>query len=197
VNLARPATDTLPGVTAGAVAAEQLPTAIPMLESRNGDKNPRNNVEVITLHVGGNDVSGPIQTACIGGFSFECQVTFFTAMATYEAELDYVVGALRNAAGADTTIVLGTYDNPVPYCFLKDVPGAIQLGAVILEGTPDGALDGVHDVVRRVAARYNADVAEVFGRLGADDFVGGADCLHPTNTGHDKVTEAFQAAVDG
>ena len=197
VNLARPATATLPGVTTALVAAEQLPGALPMLEARNGDRNPRNNVEVITLHVGGNDVSGPIQDACIAGFFFECQVAFFTAMATYEAELDYVVGELRNAAGADTTIVLGTYDNPVPYCILKDVPGAIQLGAVILEGTPDGALDGVHDVVRRVADRYDADVAEVFGQLGAGDFVGGTDCLHPSNTGHDKVTEAFRAAVDG
>jgi lysophospholipase L1-like esterase len=196
VNLARPATATLPGVTAPAVAAEQLPVAIPMLQSRNHDHNPRNNVEVVTLHVGGNDVFGPIQAACIGGFTPECVGTFVTVMAQYEADLDGIVSQLRSAAGDDTPIVLGTYDNPVPYCFLAEIPGAIQLGAVLLEGTPDGSLDGVHDVVRRVAARYDADVAEVFGQLGAGDFVGVADCLHPSDAGHDKVTDAFLAVID-
>lgn len=191
VNLGRPATETLPGVTAPLVAAEQLPIALPMLNARNHDANPRNNVQVITIHVGGNDVSGPIRAACIGGFTQGCLTTFVTEMAQYETDLDDVVSQLRSAAGADTPIVLGTYDNPVPYCDLGAIPGAIQLGAVLLEGTPDGALDGVHDVVRRVAERYDADVAEVFGQLDAADFVGGSDCLHPSATGHDKVTEAF------
>ena len=58
LNLARAATETLPGVTTPLVASEQLPVALPLLEARNQDANPRNNVEVITLHVGGNDVSG-------------------------------------------------------------------------------------------------------------------------------------------
>ncbi len=197
VNLARPATDALPGVTTPAVASEQLPVAIPMLQSRNHDANPRNDVEVVTLHVGGNDVSGPIQAACIGGFTQPCGVTWVTTMAQYEADLDDVVSQLRSAAGDDTPIVLGTYDNPVPYCTLGEVPGAIQLGALLLEGSPDGSLDGIHDVVRRVAARYDAEVAEVFGQLGAGDFVGGGDCLHPSDTGHDKVTEAFMAVMNG
>lgn len=196
VNLARPATETLPGVTAPLVASEQLPIAVPMLEDRNGDRNPRNDVEVITLHVGGNDVSGPIQTACIGGFTPECVTTFVTEMAMFEADLDNVVSRLREAAGDATPIVLGTYDNPVPYCNLGTIPGAIELGAMVLEGTSDGSLDGVNDVVRRVAATYDAEVAEVFGQLGAGDFVGDDDCLHPTDTGHDLVTDAFLVALD-
>lgn len=195
VNLARPATETLPGVTAPLVASEQLPVAIPLLKARNGDHNPRNDVEVVTLHVGGNDVSGPIQAACIGGFTPECVTTFVTEMATFEADLDNVVGQLRSAAGADTPIVLGTYDNPVVYCNLNAIPGAAELGALVLEGAPDGSLDGVHDVVRRVAAAYDAEVAEVFGQLGAGDFIGGDDCLHPTDTGYDLVTDAFLTAL--
>lgn len=51
INLGRPGDDDHPGVTAPIVIAEQLPMALPMLESRNGDDNPRNNVEVVTLHV--------------------------------------------------------------------------------------------------------------------------------------------------
>jgi hypothetical protein len=177
------------------VAEEQLPVAIPLLEARNNDKNPRNNVEMITLHVGGNDVKGPIQLACLGGFTYECLSTFFTVMATYEADLRGVVAELRAAAGADTPIVLGTYDNPIPFCFLGMIPGAIPLGAIVLEGTPDGFLDGVHDIVRRVAADFGAEVAEAFRPLGPDDFVGGNDCLHVTDSGHDKVTAAFLDAL--
>ncbi len=195
VNLARPATETLPGVTAPLVASEQLPVAVPMLQARNGDHNPRNDVEVVTLHVGGNDVSGPIQAACIGGLTPECLTTFVTEMATFEADLDTVVSRLRDAAGPDTPIVLGTYDNPVPYCDLAAVPGAAELGALVLEGAPDGSLDGVNDIVRRVAAGYDAEVAEVFGQLGAGDFVGGSDCLHPTDSGYDIVTDAFLTAL--
>ncbi|MDJ0954852.1 MAG: SGNH/GDSL hydrolase family protein [Acidimicrobiia bacterium] len=190
-NLARPATDTLPGVTAELVASEQLPVALPILERRNQDRNRHNDVQVVTMHVGGNDVSGPIQAACIGGFTPECLNTWVGEMAQYELDLDYVVAELREAAGDEMPIVLGTYDNPVPFCSLGAIPGAAELGAVLLEGTPDGSLDGIHDIVRRVAASYDAEVAEVFGSLGAGDFVGGDDCLHITDSGHTQVADTF------
>lgn len=154
LNLGRQGTDEMPGVTAPLVLEEQLPIAIPLLEARNHDSNPRNDVEVVTLHVGGNDVSGPIQQACLGGFTLECLTTFVTEMATFEADLHAVVAPLREAAGPTTPIVLGTYDNPVPYCWLGSIPGANELGALLLEGMPDGSLDGLHDVIRRVAASY-------------------------------------------
>lgn len=195
VNLGRPAMDGLPGVDAQAVLTEQLPVALPLLESRNQDQNPRNDVEVVTLHVGGNDVFGPIAGACLAGPSELCTFTIFMEMAILEAELDIVVGELRDAAGSETPIVLGTYDNSLPHCYLGEIPGAVELGIVVLEGTPDGALDGIHDVVRRVAADYDADVAEVFGSFTAQDFVGGLDCRHPTSTGHDRTTEAFLGAL--
>jgi lysophospholipase L1-like esterase len=196
INLGRPATETLPGVTATHVAEEQLPIAIPMLERRNHDRIRRNDVQAVTLHVGGNDVSGPIQNACIGGFTQGCVITWIGEMAQFEADLDDVVGELRRAAGEKMPIVLGTYDNPVPYCSLAAIPGAVELGAAVLEGTPDGSLDGVHDVVRRVAERYDAEVAEVFGTLGEGDFVGGDDCLHVTDSGHGKVADAFLALIE-
>ncbi len=166
--------------------------ALPILEQRNGDTNPRNDVEVISLHVGGNDVSGPIQAACIGGMTQGCVITWMTEMAQFEADLSSVVAQLRDAAGTETSIVLGTYDNPVPFCHLAVAPGATTLGALVLEGTPNGfpiALDGIHDVVRRVASHHGATVAEVFGSLGNGDFVGGADCLHVTDAGHAKVAQ--------
>ena len=201
VNLARPGSATQPGVTAPIVASEQLPIAIPMLKARNGDKNPVNDVEVVTLHVGGNDVSGPIQAACLGGFNAECVGTWMYEMGTFETDLRAVVGPLREAAGPDTPIVLGTYDNPVATCWLGQTFGsdAVMLGAMLLEGTPDGfpiPLDGVHDVVRRVAADYDASVAESFGTLAPSDFVGGQDCLHMTDSGHDRVADTFEDVIE-
>ena len=196
VSLGRPATATLPGVTAPLVAAEQLPIAIELL-ARNHDANPANDVEVITLHVGGNDVSGPIRAACIGGFGDQCLAVFIAEMTAFQADLAQVVGALRAAAGPDTPIVLGTYDNPIPFCDLAGIPGAAQLGALVLEGTPDGALPGIHDIVRGVAAVFGAEVAEVFGDLSSPgDWLGGADCLHPADAGYNKVTDAFEEALD-
>lgn len=195
INLGRSGDTEHPGVTAPIVAAEQLPTALALLGDRNQDANPRNNVEVITLHVGGNDVTGPAIAACIGGFNQTCAITLTAEMAALENDLRNVVGQLRAAAGPDTIIVLGTYDSPVRYCYLSGIPGADQLGAVVLEGTPDGSIDGIHDVVRRVAAEYDAEVAEVFGQLGDGDFKGGDDCLHPTTAGYDHVTDAFRAVI--
>ncbi|HSM02950.1 MAG TPA: SGNH/GDSL hydrolase family protein [Acidimicrobiia bacterium] len=195
VNLGRPGTAAMPGVTAPLVKAEQLPVAEALL-TRNHDDNPVNDVEVITLHVGGNDVVGPILAACIGGFSPECQQVFVAEMTALQADLAEVVGALRAAAGPDTPIVIGTYDNPVPFCDLNGIPGAALLGEFVLEGIPGTGISGVNDIVRGVAAAFGAEVAEVFGDLDvAGDWLGGADCLHPADTGYDEVTDAFEEAL--
>lgn len=194
VNLGRPGTATMPGVTAPAVKAEQLPIALELL-ARNHDDNPVNDVEVITLHVGGNDVAGPIQEACIGGFTDQCVAVFIAEMTALQADLAEVVGILR-AADGDVPIVLGTYDNPVPFCDLAGIPGASQLGDLVLEGIPGTGIPGVNDIVRGVAAAFGAEVAEVFGDLdSAGDWVGGSDCLHPADSGYDKVTDAFEEAL--
>jgi hypothetical protein len=205
LNLARGATETLPGVTAPIVASEQLPIAIPMLEDRNGDINPANDVEAITLHVGGNDVTGPIQAACIRGIDATCVKVWMTEMAQFEADLQAVVGPLRSAAGDETPIVLGTYDNPVATCWLFEDfgPSAVFLGAMLLEGSPDFVdeqlgvhLDGIHEVVRRVASENGAQIAESFTTLEPGDFVGGADCLHIRDSGHQKVAATFAAILE-
>jgi hypothetical protein len=38
-------------------------------------------------------------------------------------------------------------------------------------------------------------VADTYGRLGEGDFVGGTDCLHPTDSGYDAITAAFMEAI--
>ena len=184
------------GATTPSMIAGQFPAATELLAERNFDGNPRNDVELITVHIGGNDVTNPILAACLGGFTPSCAQTIQTEFAAYAADLENALATLREAAGPETTIVIGTYDNPIPACQLASVPGAIQLGALVLEG--GGALpQGLNDIMRATAARHDVLVAEVFGDLALDDWFGGADCLHPDDSGYDKVTAAFLEAVDG
>ncbi len=189
VNLARG------GATTPSMIAGQFPDAIALLEARNGNLNPRDDVEVITLHIGGNDVTMPIIGACVAvGLTPSCLAVIQAEFAAYASDLDVALSTLRQAAGPDARIVIGTYDNPIATCFLSQFLGAVQLGALVLEG--GGPVSrGLDDIMREVAARYDVEVAEVFGDLVSQDWVGGTDCLHPDDSGYDKVTIAFQEVL--
>jgi hypothetical protein len=66
----------------------------------------------------------------------------------------------------------------------------VQLAALVLEG--GGPVpQGLHDIIRDVGADYGVEVAEVFGDLSPQDWVGGSDCLHPDDSGYVKVADAF------
>jgi lysophospholipase L1-like esterase len=185
------------GATTPTLIANQLPDAVALLEARNGDNNPRNNVEVVTIHIGGNDVTNPIIGACLFGLNEGCLATIESEFAAYRSDLDSALSALRVAAGPDARIVIGTYDNPIATCALGGIPGAVQLANVVLEGAPPVVPQGLHDVMRDVAADYNVEVADAFGDLGPQDWVGGEDCLHPDDSGYDQVAEAFLEVLRG
>lgn len=182
------------GETTPSMIEEQFPEAIPLLEARNGNLNPRDDVEVTTISIGGNDVTNPIIIACIAGPTPGCFATIQAEFAAYANDLDTALSTLREAAGPDATIVLGTYDNGIANCNLGAVPGAVQLADLVLEGGP-GVPQGLHDIMREVGARYDVLIAEVYGDLAPGDWVGGNDCLHPDDSGYDKVTLAFLQAL--
>lgn len=182
------------GATTPTLIAGQLPAARTLLADRNHDRNPRDDVEVITLHIGGNDVTGPIVAACLGGLTPGCVATIQAELAAYRADLETLLSALRAAAGPGAAIVLGTYDNPIATCTLGTVPGAIALGELTLEG--GGPIPaGLHDIMREVAAEHDVLIASVYGRLAPADWVGGNDCLHPRDSGYAKVVTAFLQAL--
>jgi GDSL-like Lipase/Acylhydrolase family len=179
------------GATTPSMIATQFPQALPVLEARNGNLNPRDDVEVTTLHIGGNDVTNPIIAACVvGGLTPACLGVIQSELGAYASDLDTALAALRAAAGPEATMVIGTYDNGIANCFLAGFPGAVQLADLVLEG--GGPVpQGLHDIMRATAARYGFLVAEVYGDLDPGDWVGGQDCLHPVDSGYDKVTSAF------
>jgi len=183
------------GATTPTMIANQFPTALPLLEERNSDSNPRDNVEVVTVSIGGNDVTNPIIQACIfGGLTPACIGVIESELAAYRSDLDQALSALREAAGPDARIVLGTYDNGLGQCFLTQLnPAAPLLADIVLENQPAviPSGQGLHDIMRDVGADYDVEIAEVFGDLGPADWVGGADCLHPDDSGYEKVAAAF------
>lgn len=173
----------LPGVTTALLIQEQLPVAEEQLEARNGDSNPRNDVEVITLTVGGNELFDAVQT----GDPAKIQAAFTTFATNYAT----ILGRLRAAAGPDTPILTMTYFNPLPYCGAGDPAVVGPLGDAILEGQPTPLGNGYNGMIRTLSAAFGAVPADTFGRLGAGDFF---DCKHPDASGYAKITAAFEAA---
>ena len=208
VNLARsgvPAMNgqpALPGVTTQSVIDEQLPTALPMLKARNHDANPRNDVEVVTITVGGNDIFGPITSACLGADPSGCSAAIGTAFRAFATNYASILAQLRQAAGPATPILTMTYYNPLPTCFIGQAnPAAGAFGDWVLEG---GTLPGLgtlpvgfNDLITAISAQNGARPADTFGDLGPGDLVGGADCLHPNRAGHTKIAADFVEAMFG
>ena len=205
VNLARPG---IPGGPGGVTTAtvlqpgDQLDQAVALIAPRNQDRSRRNDVEVVTVSVGGNDVFGPAVQACVLTTD-ACVPTLDATFAGFAERYDRILRTLRDAAGPDAVILTTTYYNPLPYCFLgaADPAAAQRAGDFILEGgelAPGTTMPaGFNDTIREVAARYDVTVADAFGLLGADDFVGGADCTHPDGSGHRALARAFAAAFPG
>jgi len=183
------------GAKSGDLIAIQLPIAVAELSARNGDANPRNDVEVVTVDIGGNDLFDPVIGACAGGFSAECGAVVESVFGTFAVNFNSILGQLRAAAGPDTPIIVMTYYNSLLACNLSSLA---PVADVVLEGAGPGSLlpVGFNDVIRSIAAGHGAEVADTFGDLAAGDLVGGTDCLHPDDSGHAIIAADFLAAFE-
>jgi lysophospholipase L1-like esterase len=183
------------GATTSTLVSQQLPEAVSLLE-RNGNSNPADDVDLITIDIGGNDFEA-LLTACVDDPADPaCLVAIQTALAEVARNYPIILSELRAAAGPDTTIAVMTYYNPLPACHLAALAPFADL--VLEGGGPVPLAGGLNDIIRSQAAVYDAVVAETgpLSRLiGVDDLVGGTDCLHPDNSGHDKIADAFDAVI--
>jgi len=183
------------GATTSTLISRQLPEALALLGDRNGDRNPRNDVRVITVTIGGNDIFQPVVSACIQQQA-ACAATVQQVLTQYLRNLSAILAQLRTAAGPETTIVTTAYYNPLPGCFLA--PYA-PLADVVLEGgtlADVGTLAlGMNDLTRLVTAGVDGEVAELFGALAVEDLVGGTDCLHPDLSGHTIIAGIFADTI--
>lgn len=202
VNISRTG---IPGGPGGVTTAtllgdgDQLDRAVAIIEERRGNSSPRDDVEVVSLTVGGNDLFGPAVAACVP-LSAACAGTLATTFEGFAVRYDEILATLRAAGGDDLVILTTTYYNPLPFCVLgaADPAGATAIGNFVLEGGDIGLgplEDGFNDVIRDLSTAYGATAVDLLGSLGAGDFVGGDDCVHPNGQGHREVAEVFAAAL--
>ena len=182
------------GATSSSLISQQLSAAVAELEDRNGDKNKKNDVEVVTVDIGGNDVLA-LLGICAGDVTDPaCAAAISSTFATFSANFDRILDELRTAAGPDTTMIVMTYYNSfvATGCPLNALA---PLGDIVLEGEPLLGLPvGLNDLIRFVAAAHGAEVADTFGRLSPDDIQ--PDCIHANDVGYAEITEQFIEAFD-
>ncbi|MGH8927589.1 MAG: SGNH/GDSL hydrolase family protein [Acidimicrobiia bacterium] len=186
VNLGRPG-----GVTVPDLIGNQLPPALQLITDRKGDDDPGNDVVLITVSIGGNDLFAAVVGNCLSGPTDACAEAIATVFAHYSVGLAQILVSLRAAAGPETQIVVMTYDNPLEACFLASLE---PFGDIVLEGGGPLAF-GFNDIIRAVAAATDADVADIYGQLEFDDWVGGQDCKHPDISGHQQIARIFEGAI--
>lgn len=171
------------GATSATLIAGQLPAAIGLITDRRTDGDPGNDVVLITVTIGGNDLFNPVVANCSGGASPTCVQTIQSLFTSYLANLGVILGSLRSVAGPDAEIVITTYDNPLGACHLAALE---PLADAVLEGGA-GIPVGFNDLIKAVAAATAVDVADTFGQLDPEDWVGGTDCTHPDISGYHKI----------
>jgi lysophospholipase L1-like esterase len=189
----------IPGATSTSLIAQQLPAALAELEARNGDWWPFNDVKVVTVDIGGNDLLATLN-ACAGGVTPQCIATLNSTFTTFSANFDYTLGELRAAAGPHTTIIVMTYYNS--FVGIGCPMNALEpLGNLVLEGNPAAGLPvGANDLIRSIAAAHDAEVAELVpggvfpALLGPSDVL--PDCVHANDSGYQIIADAFADAFE-
>lgn len=176
----------VPGATTDSLIENQLPDALALIDERNTDSDSGNDVKVVTVTIGGNDIFGPLVRDCSSGLTPACQKTITEEFGAAQQNLVQILGSLRDAAGLDTRIVISTYDNGLRGCFLA---GLADFGDLALEGAP--GFIGFNQIIEMTAAATGAEVADMFGALDVDDWVGGSDCVHPDKSGYHKMAKVF------
>ena len=179
------------GATTVSLIDTQLPGALATLAERNANRTPVDDVRLITITIGGNDVFSPVIGACSTGSTTTCQQTVARQFAQVSSNYATILGQLRAAAGPDTTIAVMTYYNPLlnPGC---RVAGLASLGSVVLEG--GGPLPhGLNDIIRQQADAVGAAVVETSAVVAPTEVE--PDCLHPNAAGHADIAQAFHEVV--
>jgi lysophospholipase L1-like esterase len=179
-----------------------LHTAIAEIGKRNGDTNPNNDVVLVTLEIGGNDlldlyfdlvVPGTCPNVPEGLKKPVCVEALRDTLDAFTPNLRDTLQRLRQA-DSDLRIVLMTLYNP----FSGSTVTAFEpIGELALEGLPDTPFpEGLNDLVRAEAATAQVIVADLYPL-----FVGkgreyiAPDLIHPNDTGYRVIADTVRATI--
>ena len=173
-----------------------LERATAEIRERNNDDDPDNDVEAVTLEIGGNDLldlffdlvlPGRCPSVTEGLQKPECVQALQETLDAYEPNLDLILDRLREA-DPQLTIFLMTLYNP----FSGASPVLDELGELALEGAPDTPFpEGLQDIIRRQAEANDVHLVEVYPHFEgkAHEYIAG-DTIHPNDTGYRVMADA-------
>jgi lysophospholipase L1-like esterase len=176
--------------------------AIAIIAERAVDANASNDVQLITLEIGGNDLLriyySQVQTGTCPDVEAalnrpECSQSLRDALDGFRPNFETALAQLREAA-PDVPVVVMTLYNPF------DFLGALgELGTLSLEGRSGTAFaEGMNDIIRGVVADHeNVLIAEVYEAF--DDRAGSlisSDFIHPNDAGYRAMADAVIAALE-
>jgi len=181
----------IPGETSTSMLAPdgQLRRAVAELDRRNKDDDPANDVRIITLDIGGNDILGTLQRPeCTPDPGAQaCQdILFQQVIPTLEENLKRILGALRKAAGPQVPILLLTLYNP------------FSGTGTPLDSLGDALLPKINEIYFHVAPTFDVQVVDIFpifqGKGPQLTHIARLD-IHPNDEGYRLMAEAMVAAL--
>jgi lysophospholipase L1-like esterase len=179
-----------------------LDEAIGEITRRNGDSDPGNDVVLVTLEIGGNDlldlffdyvVPGTCPTLSESLERPECVAILQRTFEDFGPNLERIMERLL-AADPDLNLVLMTLYNP----FSAKIEVFDPFGVLSLEGLPDTPFpEGINDTIRAQAQASGVKLADVY-----PEFVGkgpeyiSQDIIHPNDTGYRVMADVVIAALE-
>jgi lysophospholipase L1-like esterase len=181
----------VPGATSSDLVLEdgQLDTALSEIEGRADDDVDENDVEIISVNIGGNDLLtlAAQDSPCISDPGADACLEFLgQTLGALQENLHSVLEQLREAAPNAGIYLLNLYN---PFSGTGDVR----------EGIADLGVQQLNGVMGAVAAEESlgvalGDVFQLFRGRG-DQWIAG-DGLHPNEQGHQVLAEVLLATID-
>ena len=180
-----------------------LDAAIETIEERTGDGIEDNEVALVTLEIGGNDLLGLYFGVVLTGVcpdvtvalaKEECTEALAATFAEFDANLSEALDRLLEVDPSLTLLLMTLYD---PFSGLLRTFS--EIAVLALEGVPDSEFPGgLNDIIREQAERRGIPVAEVYEPFQdrASELISG-DLIHPNDAGYRVMADAVIATLDG
>ncbi len=178
-----------------------LDEAIATIEQLNGDSDADNDVRLVTLEIGGNDLLGLYFSFVLTGVCPDvdtllatpaCADALRTVLTNFEPNLIATLDSIEAADPSLEVVVLTLYDP-----FSGQLPGQTAISQIALEGMEGSPFpEGLNTIMRRLVAGRNVTLVDLYPLFqGRSNELISIDFIHPNDAGHAVMAEAVIAAI--
>ncbi len=178
-----------------------LDDAIATIEQLNGDSDADNDVRLVTLEIGGNDLLRLYSSFVITGVcpdvdtlltTPDCVDALTTVLTNFEPNFAATLDSIEAADPSLELVVLTLYD---PFSGRLPVPSAISQAALEgMEGSPFP--EGLNTIIRRLADGRNVTLVDLYPLFqGRSNELISIDFIHPNDAGYAVMAEAVIAVI--